>query len=202
MKYAITTSEQQKYVWFQLPKSASCSIRNFLEKYTIVDSHTKENWRYIEYYPQNYKSYFKFTFVRNPFERLVSCWRDKIVENTQKPQGDEIQYMRDRDFSFSEFVAMVTSDFWGMNGHWIPQCELLIDNFEIELDFIGKVENFDSDMKFVLQRLGVCEYQNDYHSNSTQHKHYTSYYNEKSRLLVEEKYANDIETLGYSFEGK
>ena len=84
MKYSITTSEQNKYVWFQIPKSASCSIRTCLEKYTNVDENTQEEWSRIKYFPNKYKSYFKFTFVRNPYSRLVSCWKDKVVENREK----------------------------------------------------------------------------------------------------------------------
>ena len=200
MKYSITTSELNKYVWFQIPKSASCSIRTCLEKYTNVDENTQEEWSRIKYFPNKYKSYFKFTFVRNPYSRLVSCWKDKVVENRENYETDEIEYMRKKNFSFSQFVKKVANDFWELNPHWNLQCNLLIENFETELNFIGKVENFESDINFVMKNIGIVNYQSSYHSNTTNHKHYTEYYDDETREIVAEKYTKDIKYFGYEFE--
>jgi hypothetical protein len=66
------------------------------------------------------------------------------------------------------------------------------------VDFIGKFENLDSDREKVSKRLGIDKALP--HENSrARKKHYTEYYNDRTRKLIAERFAIDIEYFGYEF---
>ena len=112
--------------------------------------------------------YFKFMFVRDPFERLVSAYLDKFVRtNTfQKTIGRDIikLYRPDAttealnegsDVTFQEFVRYIlderTRTIRPFNEHWRPLHQLCYPCY-IKYDFIGKFETLHEDAKYVLKR--------------------------------------------------
>lgn len=114
------------------------------------------------------KNYFKFMFVREPMERLLSAYRNKFgeIEAYQRKYGAEIikRYRKGhvKDFSvtgddvtFEEFVRyLLDEDVERMNEHWMPIYNLC-QPCAISYDFIGSYEHLESDAEFVLQRIGA-----------------------------------------------
>lgn len=113
----------------------------------------------------------RFSFVRNPYGRLVSCWADKFQD---KPlvSGDPFveQYLAaraqidpslpagaDRTLSFADFVRFVSEPVaQRLNAHWQLQQEL-VDGPAVPLDFVGRLESFDSDFSRVFDHAGAGE---------------------------------------------
>jgi hypothetical protein len=113
-------------------------------------------------------SSLRFSFVRNPYDRMVSCWLDQYRD---KPlvQGRDVYidtYLERRKevdsslpagasevLSFSQFVefALATDDLvrTAVSMHWHPQVKILHVP-GMELNFIGKIENFAVDFNRVL----------------------------------------------------
>jgi Sulfotransferase family len=105
----------------------------------------------------------RFSFVRNPYGRLVSCWADKF-QGKPLTSGDSFvdQYLAaraqidpslpigaDKTLSFADFVRFVGDPAaQRLNAHWQLQQEL-VDGPAITLDFIGRLESFDSDFSRV-----------------------------------------------------
>ncbi|XP_037627197.1 carbohydrate sulfotransferase 14 [Sebastes umbrosus] len=114
------------------------------------------------------KHYFKFMFVREPMERLLSAYRNKFGEivSYQKKYGVEIvkRYRKGRakdaavtgdDVTFAEFVRyLLDEDAERMNEHWMPVYNLC-QPCAVSYDFIGSYEHLESDSDFVLQRVGA-----------------------------------------------
>ncbi|KAM6962910.1 carbohydrate sulfotransferase 14 [Aplochiton taeniatus] len=114
------------------------------------------------------KHYFKFMFVRDPMERLLSAYRNKFGEIPayQKKYGTEIirRYRKGSakdtsgtgdDVTFVEFVRyLLDEDVERMNEHWMPVYNLC-QPCAVSYDFIGSYEHLESDAEYVLQRIGA-----------------------------------------------
>jgi hypothetical protein len=107
----------------------------------------------------------RFSFVRNPYERLVSCWANKfqglplipgqskkldIYLNLRKEIDRRLPAGADQTMSFSDFVIYATQTHTRrLDQHWNLQTDVL-EMPGIRLDIIGKVENFASDVSRIL----------------------------------------------------
>ncbi|XP_047442696.1 carbohydrate sulfotransferase 14 [Mugil cephalus] len=117
------------------------------------------------------KHYFKFMFVREPMERLLSAYRNKFgeIQSYQKKYGVEIikRYRKGHakdasvtgdDVTFAEFVRyLLDEDAERMNEHWMPVYNLC-QPCAVPYDFIGSYENLERDAEFVLERIGAPPY--------------------------------------------
>ena len=80
-------SDEYKFICFRIGKNASSSLRNSLKSYCYKEIHIRlqvvnimENLQKHKLNEQKWKDYFKFAFIRNPFDRLVSRYFYGIME--------------------------------------------------------------------------------------------------------------------------
>ena len=91
-----------------------------------------------------------------------------------------------------------------VNKHLIytPQYRFITNKFGvIDLDYIGRFENFSADMKEVLDRVrvGSKEVESILVKNASARGDYRNYYTDKTKAIVGEVYTKDIELFEYSF---
>lgn len=141
---------------------------------------------------ERFSSYYKFTIVRNPFDRLVS----------------QFAYMRARedlrafigmseDASFEDYVSLIRER---RHVQWEPQCSFLCDEGgELLVDFVGRFERLDGDMGEVFGRLGLDVADGLPHRNGVHRGGYRNYYTDDLRQLVEDMYRDDLVRFGYEF---
>ncbi|KPP58914.1 Carbohydrate sulfotransferase D4ST1-like [Scleropages formosus] len=109
--------------------------------------------------------YFKFLFVREPMERLLSAYRNKFgeIEAYQRRYGVEIvkRYRKNvgrvagDDVTFTEFVRyLVDEDTEHMNEHWMPVYNLC-QPCVVSYDFVGSYEHLQRDATYVLRHIGA-----------------------------------------------
>ena len=116
------------------------------------------------------KNYFKFMFVRHPFERLVSAYRDKLTRRDQynkmfgvpiirnyRPNATTKALEEGNDVTFEEFVRYLldpkTRAKSRFDRHWLSFHETC-HPCHVQYDFIGKFETLQEDAAYVIKRLG------------------------------------------------
>lgn len=144
-------------------------------------------------YKDYWNEYYKFSFVRNPWSLMPSWYRFRRVKENQGM--DFKSFLLYYDFS-SKTAAGEKS--------WLPdtlsQFELLIENGQPLVDFVGKFENLQENFNTVCDKIKVPHQKLLHvHKTNKKSKHYTEYYNEETKQIVAEKYAKDIEYFGYEF---
>lgn len=187
--YNITACEEPKFIWFRVAKVGTRSILAILREHVDL-SISGFN---IPFEAKKSKKYFKFAFVRNPWDRVVSCYSNKVVAEKGTPYKE--CFGKDFDF-FVDFIDkqdLTTSDI-----HIRLQSTIIPLN---DVDFIGRFERFAEDLRSVLDTLGLYDAE-IVHRNRSVHAHYSTYYTDRTRKIIAKKYKQDIETFGYVFEDK
>lgn len=134
-------------------------------------------------FPNKFKDYFKFTFVRNPWDKAVSEWQyfSKIIP--------------DYNIEFKDSIN--SKKYWGHPYPWTEHSWLQL-LFALECDFVGRFETLQQDFYIVCDKIGISRQQLP-HANTTNHKHYVEYYDDETREIVASLYKQDIEYFGYKF---
>ncbi len=145
--------------------------------------------------PEQYRSYFKFSIVRNPWSRVFSCYC-----NLMKDEIHRSNLRITQDLTFNQFVAQYLEHKYLDNLFFKPQTYWL-KNFtgEINLDYICRFENLEQDFAKVCKILNLGEIKLP-HKLKGATKDYRQEYKYKSITIVGEKYQEEIEMFGYSFE--
>jgi hypothetical protein len=163
---------------------------------------------------QEFDSYFKFSFVRNPWDRIVSEYKYR-------------RYPVRLDFKTYLFRHLPAPGFTDLYTHIIPQYDFLFDGQgKLLVDFVGRYESLQADFEEVCARLGLPGTPLPHANRSgeerpplrtlndvkkllrrwlwnRERKHtfpdYTQYYDEESREFVAQLYRKDIDAFGYGF---
>ena len=186
--------------FIHIPKSAGTVIRDFLKtndrEFKVIFSHPTFSEIQTEY---DLSTYFKFTFIRNPWDRFVSTFF-YLKQNVKDEELLNEARKKLSNYSFTSFVKelYLEKNQFSKNYfiHLRPQIHFLesMDN----IDFIGRFENFQEDFNIICDKIKIPRQQLP-HDNKSKHKHYTEYYDDETKQIVAEKYAKDIEYFGYKF---
>jgi hypothetical protein len=191
--FSITASREKKFLWFSVPKSGSSSILTMLDDAGVTFEAVNAHQSY--YLPSYYQSWFKFAFVRNPWDRLVSAWLDKVIKNNLfNFSPAEHQNMQDFSYFVDNWVAK--QDLNSCDGHLRQQTRLFPTT---DIDFIGRLENFEADVNFVKEQINLPALSIKRINRSQNRKNYQEYYTPELAEKVGQLYAFDIKYLNYTF---
>jgi sulfotransferase famil protein len=137
-----------------------------------------------------FQSYFKFTFIRNPWSRAYS-WYKNIMRDEIHKKNLKIT----RQLSLHEFLQLYSG-----KGYLRPQI-YWIKNFSgaIPLDYIGRFENLIGDFQDVSKAIGISQITLP-HKIKGSGEDYREHYDKASIKIIEEVYSEEIKMFDYSFE--
>ena len=192
-------SYNKKFIFIHINKTAGTAVEKSLLEYgdkrvepkndlnfelTYKQSQHFNYKEYKEYLGSEYDNFFKFTVVRNPFDRVVSYYLKNSINQNNLSFSDWV-IDRYKNKNFQDYKRMY-SDYT----HWIDK-----DN----TDFILRFENLSSDFNILKQKLNIdCELK--YHNVNKNRLHYKEYYNEDTKEIITNHFKKELNTFNYKFK--
>ena len=144
--------------------------------------------------------YTKVVWVRNPFNRLVSGWFDRI--HLIRNEDTMSWYGVPNTISFLDFIDWVCSiPDEEMNVHFKQQTADITINGRLVPNVVMKLENLTEEWEQLQSKFGwLAELK--YHANKSNKGDYRSYYNYETIEKVKSRFKDDLYLLEYTFEGE
>jgi hypothetical protein len=198
--YTLQPFDEYQCIFIHVPKCAGQSIRQTLFE-DLQPGHINAYTYQLIYPRHQYQKYYKFSFVRNPWDRLVSAFFFMISGGAHKKDRLWMEKNLSEFPDFSSFIREgLIQDHIMDWPHFRPQVEFLKgQNGKIELDFIGRFENIESDFKIVRDHLGINRELAHINKTQTKREPYRTYYTDELRDIVAQVYSEDIQTFEYRF---
>jgi hypothetical protein len=208
-------SHTYKYIFIHVSKTAGSSIQKLLHRHNnkkdicigipgngaivgMNDHATIEQVRNA--YPREYDEYFKFAFVRNPWDRMVSsyCFRNR----------KRIDWKNDFSFIRKGFIKetnSIGSSFFLERPHLMHPFDTISIDGVVRMDVVYRFETLHEDIKDICWRLGVSDngaMPMEMTKMRKDRRHYSYWYNDSARERVASFFPRMIEMFGYEFEEK
>jgi hypothetical protein len=200
-EYSLIPFYKTKSIFVHIPKSAGISICKGLYQ-NHGGGHTTLSEYISVFNKDEFDSFFKFTFVRNPWDRLYSAY-------TFLKNGG----MNDSDREWAEKNLIGVDDFESFVIDWLneksiysyihfyPQCYFITipETNDLLVDYIGYYENLSEDLEYVSRRLKINLVLEHNNQTKRQAVGYRKVYTQQMINKVALLYYEDINRLGYDF---
>jgi hypothetical protein len=220
-------------IYISVPKAASTRIRLTLAKVSgrhmrSLAAHRRAKYR-GPYGPRSMTvgafhrlatspETLRFSFVRNPYARAVSCWADKfrgkrllrgdVFVNYYLTHRHEVDAALpaggDRTLSFADFVIFAAAMSKRRCDIHIQTQDDILSMPGIKLDFVGKVESFREDFVRVLDHIAASDAVRREAAIPVNESHcddWPGYYTDELADLIYRAYECDFDRFGYARSG-
>lgn len=216
--------QKKNLIFIHIPKTGGCSIENVLMKDFLnkkdkqgvlefnqaLKKNMVKNKKWAQHFSlqeieshykvKSIKEAIKFTVVRNPWNRVVSEYLYMIKVGGCKCSNKKEEIPK----SFFEYVCSGFGCSW--ENHTLPQVSFLKNKQGgVDMDFVARFENFEEDVTNIFKKIGVSHelplpmFNPSFNNYLKYTQPYWSFYNKKTKNIIESIYSEDIETFGYEF---
>lgn len=160
--------------------------------------------------------WFRFTFVRNPYGRLLSAWKSKLW----RPSGEQFGWLAARveaetgrraiaerfdaeDFrAFVRFLVADDDPRLRRDAHFAPQVAIARPDL-FAYDFVGRFERFGRDFRAAFGRIGAPRRVRRQHRtvhNARPGVTAAEAYDDETASIAHHHYQDDFREFGYAFD--
>lgn len=206
-------STTKSFIYFVIPKTASSTVRKALDQHRDVKRPTEHFSEHVTIkrfrdspYAQLLESYFKFSFVRNPYDRLYSGFlQDRFAAyNLPHWQAAKQPIFRTVGEDFNRYVCEFAAHADLLNDpFWICFCPMHafthVDG-KLAIDWIGRTEHLESDLVELSHLLGIeikATPKENVRSESLKPGRHLRHYRRETVETVNRLYADDFAYFGY-----
>jgi chondroitin 4-sulfotransferase 11 len=154
----------------------------------------------------NLDSFFKFSIIRNPWDRAVSFYHHKKYQaykawQKMYPEKELPEYVEDaRNMTFKEFIFKYGKH--NFNSDVSTKPFMFFEN-KFCMDYVIRLENLQEDFLKLKPRLQIDTDELIPHRNNSdiylKRKHCTEYYDIETKEFIEKQFEWDIKTFNYQF---
>jgi hypothetical protein len=192
--------QETKSIFIHIPKAAGTSIARAI--YGINVGHRKAS-DYIRISKKEFYSYYRFSFVRNPWDRVFSAYNFAKQGGTKLVQPIPSTVYRSSAFeSFETFISewLIEADLSKEDVVFEPQSTYIYDTSEnLLVDHIGKIETFSKDIAVIEDHLKISIDLQNLNQSNRKFKDYREAFNDKTAEIVSKIYSKDIKLFNYKF---
>jgi len=191
-------------LFIHIPKTAGTSVLAALGKRRV---HYRQHFPWFVYRAANRRYFdqaFKFSFVRNPFDRLYSAYEYLKAGGAGGGHDQAVGEVIRKYQGFDDFIfrALHEGELLS-NLHFLPQSTFIVDLCgQVVVDFVGKQETLDDDFAKIARQLQIplkAERQNI--NRQKDHQDYReAYQSSRSIDIVHNLYVQDLKLFNYQFE--
>jgi len=189
-------SHSHKFIFVHINRTGGSSIEKALKDFGGIDNCPEGNFtrhdlsKTLSNLPY-WNDYFKFTFVRNPWDKECSdyYWHQKLFKRGSRKNCAK---------TFEDYFELPEQKH---NNQWHSnQLEWLFSHDgKMEIDFIGRFENLQADFNEVCKKIKIDPFELP-HKNNTKKKNYKDLYTEDLVDKVRYNYRYDINYFKYKFK--
>jgi len=206
-------STSKEFIYFVIPKCGSATVRNSLDRHVekkCLPGFFSEHFTIDRFLKSRYSSlmdtYFKFTFVRNPYDKIYSGFVQDKFAATHYPRWKEEKkdIFCEVGDDFNQYMQkhVATNDIMN-DWSWVcftPMHAFSHHNDCYQLDWFGRAENLEQDLRTLSSKLDLDV--RDIESKNVRTPiakglKYLDRYERKTILLVNQLYKYDFEFFGY-----
>lgn len=147
---------QTKSIFIHIPKVAGKSLVRSLYNKIYVGHFTWDQYYRVD--PKRFNLFFKFSFVRNPYDRFASAFYYLQKGGNGK---DDLWWAKKNSRhlidieTFLEYLVQTGQYPWI---HFVPQSKFIFDKDDkLKVDFVGRYERLQADYEYVSHRLSVTK---------------------------------------------
>lgn len=195
--YSLRSFDRLESIFVHVPKTAGVAVADAL----FGEQPGHYTARYLQtVYGRDFRRYFTFAFVRNPWDRLYSAYRFLLRGGWHPDEGrwadENVRPYRD----FSDFVVrgLVRPEV-SNHLHFLPQTHFLRGwTGEVDLDFVGRFERLEDDLRLIAARVGRPDARLA-KRNAGPPTDFRAVYDRASRECARRVYRDDITLFRYEF---
>ena len=193
--------DRNRCIFIHVPKVAGTSILAALGKKTLLGREHLAWHVFQSANPEKFASYFKFAFVRNPWDRTLSAYRYLAAGGNRL--GDVAAARLINEYGgFDDFVVRgLGSGRFRSHILFVPQSTFLVGQAdEIMVDFVGRFESLRDDFDKVRGLLGLERVLPRENEVACDRCHYSHAYSSAEAIeIVRDIYRQDAIMWGYDF---